>query len=174
MIKKLEPKPTPDKYDDFNSFFQLNQWADQLHAHHIEETTSLAQKLEKERARVDELLRKNTQLVNEKREALYQARDQKVLNDVLLSQLAELKDPLYEYNRPGTREKIESAFKATPEELSEAAVMAARQDALICKWCVEPVAPGDNICVAHRKSHTQHSLQPSDAVKAKLDDPDAP
>ena len=27
----------------------------------------------------------------------------------------------------------------------------------ICKWCYNPVAPGDNICEEHRKSHTAHS-----------------
>lgn len=27
----------------------------------------------------------------------------------------------------------------------------------ICKWCYNPVAPGDNICAEHRESHTKHS-----------------
>lgn len=38
----------------------------------------------------------------------------------------------------------------------------------VCKWCYNPVAPGDNICAAHRKSHNEHSWPgciESDAVK---------
>ena len=30
-------------------------------------------------------------------------------------------------------------------------------DNKICKWCYNPVAPGDNICAEHRKSHEKHS-----------------
>jgi hypothetical protein len=27
----------------------------------------------------------------------------------------------------------------------------------VCKWCYNPVAPDDNICAEHRKSHAAHS-----------------
>ena len=27
----------------------------------------------------------------------------------------------------------------------------------ICKWCYKPVAPGDNVCAEHRKSHAANS-----------------
>ena len=27
----------------------------------------------------------------------------------------------------------------------------------VCKWCYKPVAPGDNVCAEHRKSHAANS-----------------
>ena len=27
----------------------------------------------------------------------------------------------------------------------------------VCKWCYNPVVPGDNVCEEHQKSHTAHS-----------------
>lgn len=184
MIKKLEPKPVFDNFQfaggERGYLYAVEEWADKLHAHHIEETTSLVQKLEKERARVDELLRKNTQLVNEKREFSYQARDQKVLNELLVRELAELKDPLYIYNTPGAQEAVRKLFNSTPEELAEAAVMAARQDRLaerdMCKWCTNLPAPNDNVCTSCRESMRKMSSFPTrtEAEQAKLDDPDSP
>ena len=184
MIKKLDPKPEFDNFQfaggELGYLYSVEEWADKLLAHHIEETTSLVQKLEKERARVDELLRKNTQLVGEKREFSYQARDQKVLNDVLLRELAALKDPLYIYNTPGSKEAVKKLFDSTPEELSEAAVMGARQAKLaerdMCKWCTNPPAVGDSCCVSCRENMRKMSTFPTrtEAEQAKFDDPDSP